>query len=81
MRDLDWVAAALNDPRLAAARLTLEGPTDATSPEGYNRQRLAVRLAGGAPRAVMPCALPAQSKPTGSPRSSTSHTWSACGAT
>ena len=36
MRDLDGVAAALNDPRLAAARLTLEGHTDATGPEGYN---------------------------------------------
>ena len=36
MRDLDGVAAALNDPRLAAARLTLEGHTDATGSAGYN---------------------------------------------
>ena len=36
MRDLDGVAAALNDPQLAAARLTLEGHTDATGSEGYN---------------------------------------------
>ena len=36
MRDLDGVAAALNDPQLAAARLTLEGHTDATGPEDYN---------------------------------------------
>ena len=36
MRDLDGVAAALNDPQLAAARLTLEGHTDATGSEDYN---------------------------------------------
>ena len=36
MRDLDGVAAALNDPQLAASRLTLEGHTDATGSEGYN---------------------------------------------
>ena len=36
MRDLDGVAAALNDPQLAAARLTLEGHTDTTGAEGYN---------------------------------------------
>ncbi len=36
MRDLDGVAAALNDPLLAASRLTLEGHTDATGPKDYN---------------------------------------------
>ena len=36
MRDLDEVAAALNDPQLAPAQVTLEGHTDATGPEGYN---------------------------------------------
>ena len=36
MRDLDGVAAALNDPQLAAARVTLEGHTDGTGPEDYN---------------------------------------------
>ncbi len=35
-RDLDDVAAALNDPRLAFARVTLEGHTDATGSPGYN---------------------------------------------
>ena len=35
-RDLDSVAAALNDPQLAAARLTLEGHTDATGAADYN---------------------------------------------
>ena len=36
MRDLDGVAAALTDPQLAAAQLTLEGHTDATGSEDYN---------------------------------------------
>ena len=36
MRDLDGVAAALNDPQLLSARLTLEGHTDATGADGYN---------------------------------------------
>ncbi len=36
MRDLDGVAAALNDPQLVAAQVTLEGHTDATGPEDYN---------------------------------------------
>ena len=36
MQDLDGVAAALNDPQLAAARVTLEGHTDATGSEEYN---------------------------------------------
>ena len=35
-QDLDGVAAALNDPQLVAARLTLEGHTDATGSEEYN---------------------------------------------
>ena len=34
--DLDGVAAALNDPQLVAAQVTLEGHTDATGPDGYN---------------------------------------------
>lgn len=34
--DLDRVAAALNDPQLAAVQLTLEGHTDATGAEDYN---------------------------------------------
>ena len=36
MRDLDGVAAALNDPQLTAAQVTLEGHTDATGSEDYN---------------------------------------------
>ena len=36
MQDLDGVAAALNDPQLLVARLTLEGHTDATGSEEYN---------------------------------------------
>ena len=36
MRDLDGVAAALNDPQLLAARVTLEGHTDATGSDRYN---------------------------------------------
>ena len=36
MQDLDGVAAALNAPQLLAARLTLEGHTDATGSEEYN---------------------------------------------
>ena len=36
MRDLDGVASALNDPELTAARLTLEGHTDATGAAAYN---------------------------------------------
>ena len=36
MRDLDGVAAALTDPELATAHLTLEGHTDATGTEDYN---------------------------------------------
>ena len=36
MQDLDGVGAALNDPQLLAARLTLEGHTDATGSEEYN---------------------------------------------
>ena len=44
MQDLDGVAAALNDPQLLAARLTLEGHTDATGSEEYN-QRLSQRRA------------------------------------
>ena len=36
MRDLDGVAAALNDPQLVAAQVTLEGHTDATGPADYN---------------------------------------------
>ena len=35
-RDLDGVAAALNDPQLLAARVTLEGHTDASGSEQYN---------------------------------------------
>ena len=35
-RDLDSVAAALNDPQLAGARLVLEGHTDATGGADYN---------------------------------------------
>ena len=35
-RDLDSVAAALNGPELAGARLTLEGHTDATGGAEYN---------------------------------------------
>ena len=35
-RDLDEVAAALNDPKLAAAQVTMEGHTDATGPADYN---------------------------------------------
>ena len=35
-RDLDSVAAALNGPQLAGARLTLEGHTDATGAADYN---------------------------------------------
>ena len=35
-RDLDAVAAALNDPQLAAARVTLEGHTDAAGSDDYN---------------------------------------------
>lgn len=34
--DLDSVAAALNDPRLATVPLTLEGHTDATGADDYN---------------------------------------------
>ena len=36
MRDLDAVGAALNDPVLQSARLTLEGHTDATGGADYN---------------------------------------------
>ncbi|MCY4027908.1 MAG: OmpA family protein [Acidobacteria bacterium] len=36
MRDLDGVAAALTDPQLTEAQLTLEGHTDATGSEDYN---------------------------------------------
>ena len=36
MRDLDGVASALNDPKLTAAWLTLEGHTDATGAAAYN---------------------------------------------
>ena len=36
MRDLDGVAAALNDSELATAQLTLEGHTDATGTKDYN---------------------------------------------
>ena len=36
MQDLDGVAAALNDPQLVTARVTLEGHTDATGSEEYN---------------------------------------------
>ena len=36
MRDLDAVGAALNDPLLQPARLTLEGHTDARGDDGYN---------------------------------------------
>ncbi len=36
MRDLDGVAAALNDPQLVAAQVTLEGHTDATGSDAYN---------------------------------------------
>ncbi len=36
MRDLDGVAAALNDPQLAVVRLTLEGHTDAIGAADYN---------------------------------------------
>ena len=36
MRDLDGEAAALNDPQLTAAQLTLEGHTDAVGSEDYN---------------------------------------------
>ena len=35
-RDLDNVAEALNNPTLAAVRLTLEGHTDATGADDYN---------------------------------------------
>ncbi len=35
-QDLDGVAAALNDPQLVTARVTLEGHTDATGSEQYN---------------------------------------------
>lgn len=37
-RDLDGVAAGLNDPALRAARIVLEGHTDATGDAGYNLQ-------------------------------------------
>ena len=35
-QDLDGVAAALNDPQLVEARVTLEGHTDAAGAEEYN---------------------------------------------
>ena len=44
MRDLDAVATGLNDASLGAARLLLEGHTDATGDAGYN-QRLSERRA------------------------------------
>ena len=44
MRDLEGVAAALNDPQLVGAQVTLEGHTDATGPEDYNL-RLSLRRA------------------------------------
>ena len=37
-QNLDDVAAALNDPQLASARVTLEGHTDATGSPEYNLQ-------------------------------------------
>ena len=46
-RDLDSVAAALNDPQLAGAQLTLEGHTDAVGDAGYNL-RLSQRRAEAA---------------------------------
>ena len=44
MRDLDAVAAGLNDASLGASRLLLEGHTDATGDASYN-QRLSERRA------------------------------------
>ena len=50
--DLDGVAAAMNDPRLATVPLTLEGHTDATGADDYNL-RLSQRRADAVMRYLL----------------------------
>ena len=56
MQDLDGVAAALNDPQLVAAQVTLEGHTDATVSDDYNlrlsRRRVELVVTYLVPRGV-----------------------------